>query len=319
MHAWTKIFLHSLATERRLSNHTVSAYRRDLESFESHLLERDLDPSLARSADVREFAAHRFRDGLAPSSVQRALSAVRGLYQYAISEGVATVNPARGVSAPKRSRKLPAMLDVDRMARLAESVTPDDALAIRDRAIIELFYSSGLRLAELVGTDLEDLDRHDKLIRVVGKGRRERMIPVGSMALECLATWLGARSGLAMADEVALFVSQRGRRLARRSVQALLARRAAQGSDQHVHPHMLRHSFATHLLESSGDLRAVQELLGHADIATTQIYTHLDFQHLARVYDAAHPRAKRDAAKRDAAKPEAAGQGSRNSTSDHER
>ena len=202
-------------------------------------------------------------------------------------------NPAEGVRAPKVRRHLPHTLDADQLGRLLE-LPGEDPLDHRDRAIMELFYSSGLRLAELVALDVRDVQAGDDVLEVVGKGHKSRRVPIGRFARAAIERWLAARGTLAKARETALFVSRRGTRISARAVQERLRRRAIeQGVPQHVHPHLLRHSFASHLLESSGDLRAVQELLGHADIGTTQIYTHLDFQHLAQVYDQAHPRARR--------------------------
>jgi integrase/recombinase XerC len=285
-------YLQNLQFERRLSPHTVAGYARDLRAYTASLSERDV--LHADVGDVRHFAATAHRAGLKPRSIARALSAVRGLYEFAVREGIVDANPARGVSAPRRPQKLPDYLDVDAMSRYVESVAGVDPLSVRDRAIIELAYSSGLRLAELVGVSLGDIDLREGLVEVTGKGNKRRVVPVGSLAIGALERWLAVRSDWADPDEDALFVTKRGKRASPRTVQAALARRAqGTGEGRHVHPHMLRHSFASHVLESSGDLRAVQELLGHADIATTQIYTHLDFQHLAKVYDAAHPRARR--------------------------
>jgi integrase/recombinase XerC len=242
---------------------------------------------------VRSFAAQCHRRGLAPRSIQRRLSAVRSLCRFLIREGELAHEPAADVQAPKARKRLPTTLDADTMARLLE-FRSDDRLGVRDKAIMELFYSSGLRLAELLGLDLADLDLRDRTVRVMGKGRKARIVPVGRQAADSLARWLLERATLAAVDETAVFVGVNGRRLGPRIVQRRIARWAQlQGLPEHVHPHMFRHSFASHLLESSGDLRAVQELLGHANISTTQVYTHLDFQHLARIYDASHPRAKR--------------------------
>jgi integrase/recombinase XerC len=210
-----------------------------------------------------------------------------------LREGRVQANPAEGVRAPKVNRRLPHTLDADQLAHLME-LPGDTPLDRRDRAIMELFYSSGLRLSELVALDVTDMRSSDGLLQVTGKGNKARRLPVGRFAQAAIEDWLSERAHLARADEAALFVSQRGTRLSPRSVEARLRQRAIeQGMPRHVHPHMLRHSFASHVLESSGDLRAVQELLGHADISTTQVYTHLDFQHLAQVYDQAHPRARR--------------------------
>lgn len=286
-------FLRHLALERRLSPRTVEAYGRDLKDMATWLDQHQLSWRQLRQAQVRAWTAQRHRQGLSAKSLQRRLAALRAFYRYLKREGQVDGNPAMGVRAPKVERKLPATLDVEQMTQLLE-LPGGEALDLRDQAMMELLYSSGLRLAELVSVDLADLDLRDAMLEVTGKGGKTRRLPVGSKALEAIERWLRVRSSLAAGDEQALFVSQRGRRLSPRSVQSRLARRALeQGSPRHVHPHLLRHSFASHVLESSGDLRAVQELLGHADISTTQIYTHLDFQHLAQVYDQAHPRARR--------------------------
>ena len=285
-------YIGHLTHERRLSPHTVKAYARDLGNY---LRELGSTPAAeASGADVRMFAARLHRKGIQPRSIARALSAVRGLYKFAIRERVCTRNPALGVSAPKRRDRLPKVMDVDATQRFIDSVDGEDAKTVRDRAMIELTYSSGLRLAELCGLDLLDLRLEEGLVEVTGKGNKRRVVPVGREAVKALRAWLQCRAAWLRGEESALFLSQRGQRISHRTVQALMASRAkAAGDGRHVHPHMLRHSFASHMLESSRDLRAVQELLGHADIATTQVYTHLDFQHLARIYDAAHPRAKR--------------------------
>jgi integrase/recombinase XerC len=230
------------------------------------------------------------------ASIRRYLSAVRTFYRYLLREGEVGANPFEGVPAPKTGRRLPQALTTEEAARLMQiNAVPDkDSLAPRDRALFELIYSSGLRLAEVVALDTVDLDPGEGLVRVTGKGGKVRVVPVGREALAALELWLPLRSAWASPAETALFVSRRGERLGPRAVQQRLKHWAARSlPGVPVHPHMLRHSFATHLLESSGDLRAVQELLGHADISTTQVYTHIDFQHLAKVYDAAHPRARR--------------------------
>jgi integrase/recombinase XerC len=225
--------------------------------------------------------------------VQRRLSAVRGYFNYLVREGVVASNPAVEIRAPKAARRLPGTLDVDQITQLLEAPA-GDALAVRDRAIMELFYSSGLRLAELVGLGLTDVDLADRTARVLGKGAKTRIVPVGRKACEAIRAWLRERGALAGVDETALFVGRNGTRLKPRAVQLRIAHWArCAGLPSRVYPHLFRHSFATHLLESSKDLRGVQELLGHADISTTQVYTHLDFAHLARTYDASHPRAKR--------------------------
>ncbi|MBK1646070.1 tyrosine recombinase XerC [Thiocapsa imhoffii] len=288
-------FLQHLAHERRLSPHTLTAYRRDLERMSDWLRQQgagsitDLD-----TARVRQYLAWRYRQGVIGKTLQRELASLRSLFRWLLREGYATANPALGVRAPKSPRPLPATLDADQLGALLDHAPVDDLLAIRDHAMIELFYSSGLRLAELVAVDLGEIDLVEGELGVMGKGAKSRRVPVGTKAREAVKRWLSVRANLAAADERALFVSRRGTRIHPRTVEVRLARWAReQGASRGLHPHLLRHSFATHLLESSGDLRAVQELLGHRDIGTTQIYTHLDFQHLAQVYDAAHPRAKR--------------------------
>ncbi len=295
-------WLASLRTERRLSAHTAAAYRRDLACFVTWTTRVGItDFAQLRDEHVRAYAAAEHRDGLAPRSIQRRLSAIRTFFRFLIREGVLVHSPAVEVRAPKAGKRLPGAIDVDRMSRLldtspepTEQAGTDPVLAARDHAILELFYSSGLRLAELVGLDLGDVDLADRTVRVLGKGSKERIVPVGEKAAIAFATWLKHRPTLARSDDNAAFIGCSGRRLGRRAVQlrvGVWARR--QGLDVHVHPHLFRHSFATHLLESSHDLRGVQELLGHANIATTQVYTHLDFQHLANIYDATHPRARR--------------------------
>jgi len=287
-------FLDGLRTERRLSPHTSSSYGRDLESLLEYCAVQGIESWDALDTQhLRSFAAQCHRRGLAPRSIQRRLSAVRSLCRFLIREGELRSDPTADVQAPKARKRLPTTLDADTMARLLE-FRSDDRLGVRDKAIMELFYSSGLRLAELLGLDLVDLDLRDRTVRVLGKGRKVRIVPVGRHALEALSRWLTERATLANVDETAVFVGVNGRRLGPRIVQRRIARWARlQGLPEHVHPHLFRHSFASHLLESSGDLRAVQELLGHANISTTQVYTHLDFQHLARIYDASHPRARR--------------------------
>ena len=287
-------FLASLSHERRLSSHTMDGYGRDLVALLDYCEAHGVSAWNALDTQhVRSFAAQCHRRGLGPRSIQRRLSAVRSLCRFLIREGEIRNDPAAGVLAPKAAKRLPTTLDTDTMARLL-AFRADDRLGVRDKAIMELFYSSGLRLAELLGLDLADLDLRDRTVRVLGKGRKTRIVPVGRHAVQALHSWLRERAAIASVEEHAVFVGVNGRRLGPRVVQRRIARWARlQGLPEHVHPHMFRHSFASHLLESSGDLRAVQELLGHANIGTTQIYTHLDFQHLARIYDAAHPRARK--------------------------
>jgi integrase/recombinase XerC len=232
------------------------------------------------------------RQGLSVASIHQRLCALRGLYRYLIREGIATHNPLESLKAPKAGRRLPKDLAVDEVFQLLEHMPDDEPLAIRDRAIMELFYSCGLRLSELANLDLADLNLKEAELRVTGKGNKQRQLPIGSKAIEALSTWLETRENLATTEISAVFLSQRGQRLSRRSIQARMKHWGITlGIPSRLHPHRLRHSFATHMLEGSGDLRAVQELLGHANLSTTQVYTHLDFQHLASVYDKAHPRA----------------------------
>ena len=294
MHDWLERFVTHIGSERRLSPLTVDGYRRELARFLQRLAEQGVgDLREVDESRVRDYISRRHRQGAGAPTLQRALSAIRSFYKFLSREGAASHNPAAGVSAPRGTRKLPDALDVDRMSALLD-MTPKSALEVRDRAMFELMYSSGLRLAETVSLDLGDVDLKDALVQVTGKGSKQRVVPVGTVACEWLRSWLGERPAVAAGDETALFIGRRGTRLTARAVQARLERWARiQGLGRPVHPHMLRHSFASHMLESSGNLRAVQELLGHADISSTQVYTHLDFQHLADVYDRAHPRARR--------------------------
>lgn len=277
-----------------LSPHTVAAYRRDLQALVAYARQQAIaDWTNLTAQQVRGFAAAAHRKGMNPRSIQRQLASIRSFCNFLIREQVLTLNPGAGVRAPKAAKHLPATLDPDQMARLLD-FRADDRLDARDKAILELFYSSGLRLAELVGLDLGGLDLNAQLVHVLGKGQKERVVPVGRYAVRALEIWLRERAAVAKPDETALFVGRYGTRLGPRAIQLRVDRWAKlQGLGQHVHPHMFRHSFASHVLESSHDLRGVQELLGHASVSTTQIYTHLDFQHLAKIYDQAHPRARR--------------------------
>ena len=284
-------YLGYLQAVRQLSPHTLSNYRRDLDKFARYnIAQQCLDPSAVHSADVRRWVAQMHHNGLGGTTLARSLSAVRSFYRFCNKKGGTDHNPALSVAAPKAQKTLPKALDADAMAALL-SLQGEEVIDVRDRAILELFYSSGLRLTELVQLNIDSIDLADALVTVVGKGNRSRRLPVGRYAVQALQQWLTLRPQSA---SNALFLSKRGTRLAQRSIQARLKKYSLQqGLGQHIHPHMLRHSFASHMLESSGDLRAVQEMLGHANLATTQIYTHLDFQHLAKVYDSAHPRAQR--------------------------
>ncbi len=291
---WLERFFKQLRHECRLSPHTLSNYRRDLQRIREWCLAQGMSawPDL-KPHHVRSFIAARHRQGIAGNSLQRELSSLRTLFRYLQREQQADSCPAQGVRPPKSQRKLPVVMDADQLGRLLDQ-PGEGPLAARDLAMMELFYSSGLRLSELVSLDLADMDLNDAVVTVTGKGDKTRRLPVGEKARQSLERWLAIRSGMAPPEEPALFISRRGKRISPRTVQQRLHKKAAEeGISTDLHPHMLRHTFASHLLESSGDLRAVQELLGHADISTTQIYTHLDFQHLAKVYDEAHPRARR--------------------------
>jgi integrase/recombinase XerC len=292
--AWIDDYLHHLQTERRLSANTCRHYRRDLMELLAFCENcgisgwGDLD-----THHVRHFAAQSHRRGLNGRSIRRRLSAIRGFYTYLLREQAVTGNPGLDVSAPKSAQPLPDTLSVDDISHLLDG-EPDGILAVRDLAMLELMYSSGLRLNELVSLDTSDMDLEERMLRVTGKGNKTRLVPIGRKAIRAMQAWLQLRAAQLAEGVTAVFTGRTGQRLGVRAVQQRVRRYARRrGLPGDLHPHTLRHSFASHLLESSGDLRAVQELLGHADISTTQIYTHLDFQHLARVYDKAHPRARK--------------------------
>lgn len=293
---WLHAFYEYLKNEKRYSPHTLSNYQRDLKVFFQYCGQKDIMQWSSVDAHLmRAYVATRHRKGLGGRSLQRELSAIRSFFNFLRRENHLDNNPVIGISAPKTPRKLPTPLDVDEMGQLL-NVAADTPIAVRDWAIMELMYSGGLRLAELVSLNIDSIDLADNSVPVTGKGAKTRIVPIGRFAKESLRLWFKERPKLAKQGETALFVSNRGTRISTRAVQQRMKDWGiTQGIDSPVHPHRLRHSFASHLLESSGDLRAVQELLGHADISTTQIYTHLDFQHLAKVYDAAHPRAKKSA------------------------
>lgn len=314
--SWLTRFDTYLATEKRLAELTRQHYRRDLQAFVEYCSQWQICAWTGITNDlVRAFVAQGRRQGLGSASLARRLAALRALFRYLVREGVLQADPSLDIRVPRPSKRLPNTLDPDEMVALLDgspgaTPTPEkadaDPLVVRDRAIYELIYSSGLRLNEVVGLDLVDIDLAERVVKLAGKGAKERIVPVGGRAVQAIRDWLSQRTGMANLDENALFVSRQGRRLGARSIQKRLNRLTVQnGVQRKVHPHMLRHSFATHLLESSGDLRAVQELLGHADLATTQIYTHLDFQHLAQIYDRAHPRARRQRGDDSADRPDA--------------
>ena len=287
-------YLDYLRTVKHYSPATLEGYQRDLQGFIDYLYEQGVvDITQASIHDTRAYIANCHRKGLAESSMQRLLSSLRGFYKHLIKNNRIGSNPASDIRAPKGAKKLPKVLDVDQVDRLL-SGTQTSPLEMRDHALMELMYSSGLRLSELVNLDLIDVDLRAGQVKIVGKGNKTRYLPIGQQAREALSTWIDLRDNIAIEGETAVFVNHRGSRLSQRAVQKRMREHAQKTAlGVHVHPHMLRHSFASHLLESSGDLRSVQELLGHANISTTQVYTQLDFQHLAKVYDQAHPRARK--------------------------
>ena len=290
---WIDRFIRHLEIERRLSPLTRKSYRRDVLALTDWCAKHEIEQfGELDNGHIRQWASACHRQGLGARSIQRRLSAVRTFFNFLLREKHIDASPVVDVSAPKAPKRLPGNLDADRMSRLL-AIEGEGPIVDRDRAILELLYSSGLRLAELVDLDLGEVDLADATVRVTGKGNKDRIVPVGRKALTALRAWQRSRASLAGPDETALFVSNRGTRLSRRTVQARVKHWASvQGIDARVYPHLFRHSFATHLLESSHDLRGVQELLGHANISTTQVYTHLDFQHLAQIYDQTHPRSK---------------------------
>ena len=287
-----KDFIDSIATK---SFNTVVSYQRDIKSFVEYLSKENiLRLNEVNSKWVQKYAATCHKQGLSGRTIARRVSAVKAWFRYLLKTGIVAENPVVGINVPKNRQRLPRVLDVDQM----NSLLRGDGNSIydkRDLAMWELLYSSGLRVSELVSTDIADVDLAAQEIRVLGKGNKQRVVPIGRLALGAIAIWFSVRATFQTSvDEVACFLTHNGRRMTSRNIQLRLRRWAKKfGSDESVHPHMLRHSFASHMLESSGDLRAVQELLGHSNISTTQVYTHLDFQHLANVYDASHPRAKR--------------------------
>lgn len=286
-------FYQYLQSEKRYSPHTLSSYQRDIKVFVKYN-ETINHWDAIKEKDVRSFVATQHRKGLSGRSLQRRLSAIRTLYNYLCRHKLAHKNPVQNISAPKASKRLPDTLGVDQINKLL-SMPANDALAKRDLAVMELFYSCGLRLSELISLNLDAFDWQQQSISVIGKGQKHRRVPFGSKAVTAIQNWLPERTQLLKnKNEPALFISSRGTRISHSSIQQRIKKWAQQqGIDVKLYPHMLRHSFASHLLESSSDLRAVQELLGHANLSTTQIYTHLDFQHLAGVYDKAHPRSRK--------------------------
>ena len=286
-------YLDYLAYNKRYSPHTINAYARDMQRLietledQGHRTWADAQADTIRDAMVTARKTH-----LAPKSIQRILSSWRSFFTYLLQQNLVKLNPVNGIRAPKSPRKLPNSLDPDQISQvLNATIASDDPMAMRDKAMLELTYSCGLRLAELASLNVFDIDLTDASLIVTGKGNKTRQLPIGRQAIVALKLWLQQRGQLKCYDANALFINHRGQRMGVRGIQMRMANMAA-AHGQHIHPHMLRHSFASHLLQSSGDLRAVQELLGHSNISTTQVYTHLDYQHLAKVYDKAHPRAQ---------------------------
>ena len=293
-------FLAQQTIEKRASQYTVKSYKRDLNCLSNYCESKSISLwTDLKQTDIRSYMASRHRQGLSSTSLQRELSAIRSFFNFLLKNQLTDNNPGQYIKAPKNTRKLPKTLDVDQIKSLLEAGA-NSTIEIRDLAMFELFYSSGIRLSELAQLNLTDIDLTDKSLMVrSGKGGKSRMLPIGSKAVAAINTWLEHRIKSITSTETALFISTRGTRLGQRSIELRLKQWCKKkGIAENIHPHMLRHSFATHLLESSQDLRAVQELLGHSNISTTQIYTHLDFQHLADVYDRAHPRAKRNSSSR---------------------
>ncbi len=285
-------YLQYLAGVRRASAHTLAAYRRDLSQLTEFANQRELTHSRDIDAGhIRELLNQLRHKGLGPRSMSRMLSSLRGFYDYRIRQHKDERNPAQGISPPKAEQRLPKTLDADQMQQLLK-LPGESWIDHRDRAMLELFYSAGLRLSELAGLTCQDLDLNDATVSVHGKGQKDRILPLGRFAIDALKRWLSCRPERGPKVEQ-VFVSRDGDALSARSIQQRIKLRGQQQGIDQIHPHMLRHSFASHLLESSGNLRGVQELLGHANLSTTQVYTHLDFQHLSKVYDAAHPRAQR--------------------------
>jgi len=287
-------YIHHLKAEKNYSANTLSAYHRQLTTALSHCPDANDGWHKVDIHAFRLLIGRWHREGLAIATIHQRLCALRSLYRYLIREDVTQTNPLESLNSPKAGRRLPKDIAVDDLFKLLDGIPNDEPLAIRDRAMMELFYSSGLRLAELAALDLSDLSISNAEVTVTGKGNKQRQVPVGAKALQAIRSWLTVRQDMNSGEHTAIFLSQRGQRLSHRSIQSRLSHWGrVLGIPARLHPHRLRHSFATHMLEGSGDLRAVQELLGHANLSTTQVYTHLDFQHLASVYDQSHPRSRK--------------------------
>ena len=288
-------FIDYLKVVKNFSEHTTKNYKRDLDKFIKFLSDNSTSLERCDEQDIRLFVNRERRKGLSPRSIQRVLSSCRSFFNYLVEHKGFEKNHAQNISSPKSSKSLPKALDADLIQKLL-NFKPKTELETRDKAIAELFYSSGLRLSELQGIDIGDISIKERTCRVVGKGNKTRDLPIGRQAIKSLRDWILIREKYSTESDLAIFINKQGKRLSNRSIQARLKKLSTERGLPAVHPHMLRHSFASHILESSGDLRAVQEMLGHADIGTTEIYTKLDFQHLSKVYDKAHPRAKKSKA-----------------------
>jgi integrase/recombinase XerC len=286
-------FIDYLKVVKNFSEHTTKNYKRDLDKFIRFLSDNSTSLEKCDEQDIRLFVNQERRKGLSPRSIQRVLSSCRSFFNYLVEHKGFEKNHAQNISSPKSSKSLPKALDADLIQKLL-NFKPKTELETRDKAIAELFYSSGLRLSELQGIDIGDISIKERSCRVVGKGNKTRDLPIGRQAVKSLRDWILIREKYSTESDLAIFINKQGKRLSNRSIQARLKKLSTERGLPAVHPHMLRHSFASHILESSGDLRAVQEMLGHADIGTTEIYTKLDFQHLSKVYDKAHPRAKKN-------------------------
>ena len=293
-----EIFLSYLESVKQYSPHTLKGYQRDLEKLSQYLSVHEVQNwKNVNEHDIRTFINTERRRGLSPRSIQRLLSSCRTFYEHLLTEGKIKLNPAKNIVSPKSAQLLPKAMDADLVQRLLD-FKPKGMIEIRDKAIAELLYSSGLRLSEICKLDLQDIDLKERTCVVTGKGNKTRIVPVGTKAIQSLRDWIIYRNELLESKETqtnAIFLNNKGSRISARSIQLRLEKLCLQRGLPGINPHMLRHSFASHVLESSGDLRAVQEMLGHSDIGTTQIYTKLDFQHLSKVYDKAHPRAKKGA------------------------
>ena len=289
-------FLSYLESVKQYSKHTISGYKRDLTKLSGYLLNIDIeDWQSVNEHELRTFVNSERRRGLSPRSIQRVLSTSRSFFEYLLIEGIIKLSPAQNINSPKSAQLLPKAMDADLVQRLLD-FKPNGLIEVRDKAIAELLYSSGLRLSEVCTLDVQDLELKERVCRVTGKGNKMRVVPVGKKAIQAIRDLLIHRKELKhskSSSSEAMFLNNKGKRISARSIQLRLEKLCAQRGLPGINPHMLRHSFASHVLESSGDLRAVQEMLGHADIATTQIYTKLDFQHLSKVYDSAHPRARK--------------------------